>query len=346
MNVASMCISDNCAQLTPAIVDVGIPVWGTAPYLDAAIASVEGQTMQNWRLFLSQDGPRNPAVEEVISSRRHDTRISYSATEREVGAPGNKSLLLRCGSSPYIALLDHDDVWAADFLSNRISFLERETSCGFVFSPLAVIDSNGAVVDRTPPILTAGVYRPQQFVPVLLRATGIPGATIVARRTAYRAAGMAFCDSLPRTYDYEMWVRIALCSSVGYLHAWDAYWRRHESNASLTNLDGYQLEFESIVKHLQVLIAELAPQFQLADNEWGKKVAGWLLVTALDATQTSDSRTAVECLERALRRHPRSVLDRRVLLLVLGLIFGHRGGTIVRAVRNARYAARLRRFSA
>jgi len=89
----------------------------------------------------------------------------------------------------------------------------------------------------------------------------------------------------------------------------------------------------------------VAPQFQLTEDEWQRKQAAWLLMVARDAAQTGDRDTAIRCLQRAARRHPRTVLDSRLVVLVVGLLLGRRGRMIMRASRHTRQTARLRRFS-
>jgi glycosyltransferase involved in cell wall biosynthesis len=318
---------------TPHRVDVGIPAWGHSPYLSEAIASVRRQTFTSWRLHVSQDGGPEQSVEALVASAR-DERLVYSATGSRIGAPRNKTALVRTGDAPYLALLDHDDVWKPDFLARRVEFLEENPGCSFVFSPALVIDTGGKVLERTPRLVSDGVYSSAEIVPLLLQASGIPGGSVVVRRSAYRDVGEDFCDDLPRTYDYEMWLRLALRSEVGYLALWDTCWRRHGMNASTTQLQGYDREYERLVTRLSLLVERDLPEWPVGTRFWNHKANALLLMTSLDAQKLGDRRTARRYLTRAVRTHPRSAFTKRTIAVALVVLFGRFGAGLVAGAKR------------
>jgi glycosyltransferase involved in cell wall biosynthesis len=320
------------------LVDVGIPVWGDSAYLEHAVASIEGQTLRSWRLHLAQDGPAEPSVERLVAGTG-DPRIYYSASGRTLGAPTNKTRLLRLTDAPYVALLDHDDLWGPDFLLRRVEFLETHPDCGFVFSPSVTIDADGADRGRNPCLLPDGVHSTDELIPRLLRWGGIPGGTVVARRAAYLQVGAEFCAGLPRTYDYEMWVRLALRFPVGYIGVWDAYWRRHGASASFADVRGYDEEYELLAVRLCRLLAVERPDLLPGTRFWRRKVSSLLLMKALDALEAGDRTAARKFLLRILSRDPGSAIDARVLWVVLGLTGGV-GSDIVTKIRQIRHERR------
>jgi Glycosyl transferase family 2 len=317
-----------------AVIDVGIPAWRHSPYLEQAIASVECQTLTSWRLHVSQDGPREASLEELVAARG-DPRIVYSATGQARGSAQNKSLLIRGGDAPFIALLDHDDVWDPDFLRRRVEFLEADSTCAFVFSPLAVIDAEGSVVARGPRLLADGVYSSTEVVPLLLGWNGIPGGSVVARRSAYEHVGAEFCDFLPRTYDYEMWVRLALHFPVGYLGLWDTYWRRHGANAS-GRLSGCDEEYERLVSHLSRMVARQRPDLPSGDRVWHRKLSALFLMTSLDALTLGERRTARRYLSQAMRRDVRGAFRGQMLAAALTVWLGRPGAEMVAGARRVK----------
>jgi glycosyltransferase involved in cell wall biosynthesis len=313
-------------------IDVGMPAWRHSPYLEQAIASVERQTLTSWRLHISQDGHPEATVEDLVATRR-DPRIVYSATGRARGAAGNKSLLIRSGNAQFVAVLDHDDVWKPDFLRRRVEFLETDSTCAFVFSPLTVIDAEGNVVARGPRLLADGIYSSSDVVPLLLSWNGIPGGSVVARRSAYEDVGAEFCDFLPRTYDYEMWVRLALQFPAGYLGLWDTYWRRHGANAS-GRLSGCDEEYERLVSHLSRMVSRQRPELLPGDDVWRGKLSALLLMTSLEAATLGERRTARRYLSQAIRRDLRGAFRGRMLAAALTIGLGRPGASIVAVARR------------
>jgi len=329
------------SQSLDPVIDVGIPAWRHSPYLEQAIASVERQTLTSWRLHISQDGPPESSVRNLIVARG-DPRIVYSSTGSALGSAKHKSLLIRTGRAPLVALLDHDDLWGPDFLRRRVEFLEADPMCAFVFSPLTVIDADGNVVGQGSRLLADGVYSSSELVPVLLTTSGIPGGSVVARRAAYEDVGGEFCDFLPRTYDYEMWIRLALRFAGGYLGLWDVCWRRHGANAS-ARLDGCDKEYERLVSHVSGMVRQQRPDLPSGDEIWRRKLSALLLMTSLDALTLGQRRLARQYLSQAIRRDVRGSLRAPTLAAVLTVGLGRPGAAIVAGARRIKHVLSGRR---
>jgi glycosyltransferase involved in cell wall biosynthesis len=317
------------------VIDVGVPAWRHSAYLEQAIESVERQTLTSWRLHISQDGPPEPSVQDLIAARG-DPRIAYSSTGRALGSAKNKSRLIRTGDAPFVALLDHDDVWGPDFLRRRVEFLEADQTCAFVFSPLTVIDADGSIIGKGPRLLDDGVYSSSELVPFLLTTSGIPGGSVVARRAAYEDVGGEFCDFLPRTYDYEMWIRLALRFAGGYLGLWDVCWRRHGANAS-ARLNGCDKEYERLVSHVSRLVRQQRPDLPSGDEIWRRKLSALLLMSSLEALTLGERRTALQYLAQAIRRDVRGALRGRTLAAALTVGLGRPGAAIVAGARRIKH---------
>lgn len=325
------------------VVDVGIPAWGRPRYVVEAIESILSQTFERWRLHVSEDGPGGGEVQAAVEPYLADTRISYSATGGSLGAPRNKTLLIQKGDSPFVGLLDDDDHWRPDFLRRRVEFLEAHRECGFVFSPIVVVDEQGRELERSAPLVAGGVHRSEEFVPRLLRRPGgLPGTTFVVRRSAYEAVGQEFDVDLPRTYDYEMWLRLAVRFPVGYLTVWDAAWRRHPARSS-ADVNGLEEEYSRLVGRMSALIATEQPRAQLSRRGWRWKRAGWLLSAALDALDVGDRAGALSCLARALQTSPRALADPRVPAVLAAFLLGEPGRRAVVGLRAAAHRKRAHR---
>jgi glycosyltransferase involved in cell wall biosynthesis len=325
------------------LVDVGVAACGRSPYLTTAIASVQRQVLRSWRLHISQDGPGEASLQQLVATRADDPRISWSATKQPVGAAANKTRLLRAGTAPYIALLDHDDVWDSGFLLRRVRFLDSHPSCAFVFSPLTVVDASGCVVERRPALVPEGAYASEEILPVLLGASGIAGGSVLIRRAALQEVGDHFCEFLPRTYDYEMWIRLALRSSVGHLDVRDVYWRRHAANASSRHLRDCDQEYRRLVSHLSELVATERPDVRLGRDVWRRKLAALLLMTSVDALTNGDRRIAGRYLWLAVWRARRAALTGGTLAVALKVGCGRCG---VAAAAGLVRLNRLRRATA
>jgi glycosyltransferase involved in cell wall biosynthesis len=323
----------NASATSEPAVDVGIPAWGRPVYLGRAVESVLGQSFGSWRLRISHDGHGADETKALVERYLGDPRVSYAEAAEPLGAAGNKTLLIRRGAGKYVALLDHDDFWGFDFLARRVRLLELHSEAAYVFSPSATVDRDGQILHPDRPLLPDGCYSSEEILPVVLRTSGIPGGTVLVRRTAYEAVGATFADSFPRTYDYEMWIRLALRFPVCYVIAWDAFWRRHPQQAS-ADLRQLEEEYRSLLDHLGRLVAGERPGYELSPRERRVKLAGWLLSASLDAVEQGNRAKSAAFLGRALRIAPTRIADHRTGGAALGLLLGNRGGRLIARMRQ------------
>jgi glycosyltransferase involved in cell wall biosynthesis len=328
-----------------AIVDVGIATYRRPAYLREAIESVLSQTLPRWQLFISEDGPGSSEVAEAVAPYLSDPRIRYSAAGERLGPPGNKNILLRAGSAPFVAILDDDDRWRPTVLASRVSFLEEHPECAFVFSAINEIDERGRWLRETGFFGAEGVVESKDFVHRLLQGYFVRPASLLVRRSAYQAAGQAFDESFPYIYDEEMWFRLAVRFPVGYLARCDADHRIHHSQDSFGVRPAEQIL--RFLDRAEAVVEREPWAAQWSHRERNRTRSHWLLSATLDALERGDARSASAHLRHALRLHPWSVTDRRAVAAVVGLTFGRRAGRLVggsvRALARRQRWRRVRR---
>jgi glycosyltransferase involved in cell wall biosynthesis len=289
---------------------------------------VLGQTHRNWRLRVSHDGPDDDGVEAALEAYLDDPRIAYSARERRLGAAGNKTWLINQGTAPFVALLDHDDLWDPDFLARRVSFLRAHEDCGFAFASMRIVDAHGGELKRWRVRLEPGVQERDEFVHLLLGQNMIGASSAVVRRAAYATVGPRFDERFPRTYDYEMWLRLTLAAPVGFLEGFDAAWRAHPQQGT-GDLEGLEAEYEALVDHAWTLISEQAPDVKLRPRARRRKLASLLLTGVLNAIERDDTDAARRYLGRAVRIDPLSALDPRAPFAACAVTLGATGRSAV-----------------
>ena len=297
-----------------------MPTRAAAPYIDAAIRSVVGQTYRHWSLFVSENGPGE--LEERLQPHLADARIRFSPTGQDLGAARNHTRLIKNGDAPYVAILHDDDRWDPEWLERRVAFLERHPECGFVFSGNREVDEESRETRRSELVLGEGVHTPQEVVPLLIRHNIIGIPTVLVRRSAYEAVGPRFSEDTI-SFDYEMWLRLALRFPVGYLPVRDADYRVHGRQVTMTTRKRGEDQV-LLVERIQSLVAA-APGIDDDDRQLKRRLAGAHLSAALDALQDPDRRTARRHLRKALREHPRSALDPRTPAAIVGLALGAKG---------------------
>ena len=329
--------------MTP-LVDVGIPTAGQRKFVHEAIASVRAQTFTDWRLILSvnQSGGR-----EDLTAYAEDERIEIRPTGAALTVYGNKNAIIRASTAPYLAFLDDDDLWDPGFLERRVQVLDSNPECAFVFSTLIEMNADGVEIGRGfEPFGPPGIYPPETMMPDLLghpseRRIYTAMLTTLMRRSSLDAVGPVFDESLPIIADYELWIRLASRYSVGYLHSWDAYYRRHPGqDTHSTRLGG---EFLDVLDRVDSMLVGELGHLRPEKGEIDRQRALWLMTLALEAAERGERRAAASMLAGVARRSPRCLLDRRVPAIAAGVVLGRAAGPLISIARS--YSHRRRRVT-
>jgi len=321
---------------TGAMVDVRMPARGVAPYIGEAIESVLAQTLRDWTLLISENGAPGGKLAEQLAPYLADSRIRYRSTGADLSAAANHTRLIADGTAPYVGILHDDDRWHPRFLERRVAFMEAQPACGLVFSGNYEIDAKSDRIRSSEFVLAEGVYEPKAFVPILLRRNVIGFPTVVVRRSAYEAVGPAF-DEETISYDFEMWLRLAIRFPVGYLAVRDADYRIHDSQVTMTAGRRGEQRLRSL-EQADALLAT-APEIEV-DRRWlRRRKAGAHLSAALDDLQEANRAAARRHIRAGLTTYPAVAFDPRMPAALAGLGLGRRG---IRALARMRYAV-LRR---
>ena len=92
------------------IVDIVIPNYNKANYLNDCINSVINQTLKNWRLFIIDDCSSDNSS-KILDNFKKNKKIKIIKLRKNLG-PGNaRNIGISLSRSKYLAFLDSDDLW-------------------------------------------------------------------------------------------------------------------------------------------------------------------------------------------------------------------------------------------
>jgi glycosyltransferase involved in cell wall biosynthesis len=289
------------------LIDVVLPTYGSVPYLRQAIDGVFAQSETRWRLTLVDNSPERGEAARVLHAYRDDPRVRYLATGG-LRQPANWTAALRSGDAPFVALLCDDDWWEPGYLERRLAFLTAHPECGFVFSNYREVDEHGREIAVRAPRVAPGVHAPTQFAPREYAGNVVPVATPLYRRSALQVVGEHFADVL--LCDYDLWMRLCVQFSVGFLDVRDCAGRMHPGSVT-SGLSEYGRFALETVDRLDAVVDATDPALVPAPLRRRRR-AGALLTMALDATERGEGKAARRLVRDAVKLHPRAVLDPRV----------------------------------
>ncbi|MDP6440904.1 MAG: glycosyltransferase family 2 protein [Pelagibacteraceae bacterium] len=117
---------------TEPFVDVILPNYNKAEFLEDAINSVINQTYKNWHLYIIDDYSSDNSI-KIINKFLNLENVNIVKLEKNMGPSFCRNYGMRLSKSKYISFLDSDDSWSEDKLEKQIFFMEKN-DFGFTYT--------------------------------------------------------------------------------------------------------------------------------------------------------------------------------------------------------------------
>lgn len=217
-------------------VDVIIPYYNTPiEYTKAAIESVIAQTFPDWTIVLVNDGSRDDmsaAIEKTIASF-NDKRVTY-VKQKNKGLSAARNAGIRASNSPYVALLDSDDLWHPAKLALQVPFMDANPRVGVVHSGSNRLLTDGTIIphDTKNDAALAKLDLEAAFFK-MARQNYVAGVnSILMRRSMLDQVGH-FDENFESVEDKELYLRFMLNGhELVFLPGTVAIYRWHDDNMS------------------------------------------------------------------------------------------------------------------
>lgn len=216
-------------------VDVVIPCYRYAHYLEACVASALTQRGVDVRVLIIDDcSPDNtPEVATRIAAR--DSRVTYVRNERNLGLikTANRGVI-DWAKAEATVLLSADDYLTPDSLARAMAIMSRHHDVHLVFGQARI------VTDDTRPVSAhEGMTPTYQIIEgsrYIRRSceigTPAPSPAAIVRTSEQQRLG-GYVEGLPHTSDMEMWMRFATQGPVGIVREVQAGYRWHGGNMTI-----------------------------------------------------------------------------------------------------------------
>lgn len=109
------------------LVSIITPLYNGERFVSTTIDSVLAQTYSYWEMIIVNDGSTDHSAEIVQSYVDKDSRIKLY-TQLNAGSAAARNNGIRRAKGRYIAMLDSDDLWDADYLQSQIDFMQSKNA--------------------------------------------------------------------------------------------------------------------------------------------------------------------------------------------------------------------------
>ncbi len=124
-------------------VGIGMPVFNGERFLEAAVASVLGQTFRDFELVICDNASTDRTESICRRFAAADPRIRYVRHPENLGAHPNYNRSFELSRGRYFKWAAHDDVLLPGFLEACIAALEGNTDAALCQSDIDYIDESG-----------------------------------------------------------------------------------------------------------------------------------------------------------------------------------------------------------
>jgi len=210
-------------------ISIALPVYNAHRTLAATLDSLVAQTLQGFQVVVLDDCSSDDSLD---IARRYEDRLNLKLirAEKNLGISGARNRLLAEIDTPFIAILDHDDLCHPERLARQRAFLEQHPEIDIVGSAVAYFSEpsdlpHGKRVLRHP----AG---DAAIKTQLLHTTSMVHPSAMARRSFFADCGGYQAEFSPAE-DYALWCRAALLGKrFANLEEPLLYYRLHPSQTS------------------------------------------------------------------------------------------------------------------
>ena len=215
-------------------VDIVVPCYNYARFLRGCVETALAQQGVDVRVLIIDDcspdttrevGEALAAEDPRVTFRRHEVNQGFFKTINEG--------IFGWASADYCLLLSADDALAPDALVRATALMEAHPNVGLTYG-LGVILRDEARPEGAPRTAApeSAIIPGKRFLEHCCEfGNPVPTPTAILRTRLQHELG-PYDPELPHTSDYEMWMRCALRSDIGFVNAVLGYYRLHGSNMS------------------------------------------------------------------------------------------------------------------
>ena len=213
------------------IVSVIIPAYNAAWSIERTLKSVQAQSLADFEAFVIDDGSTDDTAARVVAAVGDDPRFRLIRQPNGgVSAARNRGLAEARGR--YVANLDSDDTWRAEFLARAVSSLEQAgAGATMAFARSLWIGKDDTPLGAPPPPLA----RPVTYRELLLYNPIGNGSATLMRRDAVVACGgwdVSLVRDFGPTEDWLLQLQLAARGGVVVVEEPLIHYRITETSAS------------------------------------------------------------------------------------------------------------------
>jgi glycosyltransferase involved in cell wall biosynthesis len=237
-------------------ISVVIPLYNHEAYIDAALESVQAQTLSPCEIIVVDDGSSDHGFKRVLSCAGRDPRI-IAWTQPNRGAHHAINAGIHRATGEYIAILNSDDRYHPERFARCFKHLCEHPEAEAVCSALSFVDGKGRVRSNSWYQDALAFYRGSgDLLLALINGNFImTTSNLFIRRRAFEALG--FFSPLRYAHDLDFFLRLLVSGrEIHWLEEALVSYRIHDSNTISEGALKVKIEWAAVVAWHVGMLAE------------------------------------------------------------------------------------------
>jgi len=207
-------------------VSVIIPCHNAERFIEDALRSVLWQTHADTIAIVVDNGSTDRTAE---IAEGFGPRVTVIRQPGKSGPSAARNAALAAADGGAVAFLDGDDCWHPEKIARQLAYLEAHPACGVVHTAVRHINAAGQEIERPGGRIPWRIADGDCLGDLLAHNT-ITTSTVLVRREALGTD--RFPEDLRAGEDWDLWLRLAARTRVGYLAEALTDYRVHDSNTT------------------------------------------------------------------------------------------------------------------
>jgi hypothetical protein len=282
-------------------VDIITPCYKYGRFLRRCVESALTQEGVDVRVLILDDASPDETPDVAAELARQDSRVHYRRHTVNQGHIATYNEGLDWASGDYLLLLGADDLLTPGALQRAVRLLNAHPEVGMACGQQIHFQTEHELLAARSGCNphTARILSSAEFLNWFCVSGSNPVAspTPVVRTALQKAIG-GYREELPHTADMELWMRVAVHSSIAILDIPQAFKRDHGNNmqhqfVGLRDLEQRQAAFDVLFREFAQRIPDSARLQRLANRALAQE-AFWAASTAFEAFDQTACRTLLQ----------------------------------------------------
>ncbi len=192
------------------LISVVMATYNHAPFVAKAINSVLSQDFTDFEFLISDDGSEDQTA--AVVAAQTDRRVHFKPNSLNRGAALVLNELVGRARGRYVAIMNSDDAWLPNKLSEQIEFLGKHPGIGAAFGRVRFVDRNGRAIEKKdlsfgPTFDKNNRSRGEWLRYFFFHGNCLCHPTVLIRREFYDRIGL-YDNRLRQLPDFDMWIRL------------------------------------------------------------------------------------------------------------------------------------------